>query len=115
MMSYPLLTPSNDMLNDFNRGFKLTDSSGLVVCLPYNHRVSCTLLIERLFPSVLFLLGFGFFQIPFARYLARSGCTNIKRYYIGEVYQVLYERIKGLHPKAHMAASFDIVTSNLNE
>jgi hypothetical protein len=40
MISYPLLTPCNDILVEFVRTFKLTDSSGLVVSLPYNHRVN---------------------------------------------------------------------------
>jgi histidyl-tRNA synthetase len=54
--------------------------------LPYNHR------------------------IPFARYIARSGVTNIKRYWIGTVYS---EKLKltSLHPREHIEASFDIVTS----
>lgn len=40
MIHYPLLTPYNEFFNDYNKCFKLTDSSGLVVSLPYNHRVS---------------------------------------------------------------------------
>lgn len=88
LITYPLLMPWNDMCNDFNKSFKLTDSSGTVLCLPYNHR------------------------IPFARYLARTGCTNIRRYHIGPVYQVMIEKLKltSLHPKEHVEASFDIVT-----
>ena len=86
MIQYPLLTPYNHFFDDFSKTFKLTDASGLVCCLPYNHRV------------------------PFARYLARSGCTNIKRYYIGKVFS---EKLKltSLHPREHIEASYDIVTS----
>lgn len=40
MISYPLLTPCNDLITQFNRAFKVADPSGLVLCLPYNHRVS---------------------------------------------------------------------------
>lgn len=88
-ISYPLLMPWNELSNEFTKAFKLTDCSGTVLCLPYNHR------------------------LPFARYLARSGCTGIRRYHIGPVYQVMIEKLKlaSLHPKEHMEASFDIVTS----
>lgn len=89
-ITYPLIMPWNDLCNEFNKAFKLTDCSGTVVCLPYNHR------------------------LPFARYLARTGCTGIKRYHIGPVYQVFNEKLKltSLHPKEHVEASFDIVTSS---
>ena len=39
MFTYPLLMPWNELCNDFNKAYKLTDASGLVVALPYNHRV----------------------------------------------------------------------------
>ena len=39
MITYPLLTPCTDFYDDFDKAFKLTDTSGLVLCLPYNHRV----------------------------------------------------------------------------
>lgn len=68
LITYPLLMPWNDKCKDFNKAFKLTDSSGTVLCLPYNHR------------------------LPFARYLARTGQNNLKRYHIGPVYQVLIEK-----------------------
>jgi translation initiation factor 2-alpha kinase 4 len=56
MLSYPLLMPqSYEFYQDFNKSFQLIDSSGLVLTLPYNHR------------------------LQFARYVARSGYTNIKR------------------------------------
>jgi eukaryotic translation initiation factor 2-alpha kinase 4 len=86
MIQYPLLMPYNHHFDDYAKAFKLTDASGLVVSLPYNHR------------------------IPFARYLARSGCSNIKRYYIGKAFS---EKLKltSLHPREHVEASFDIVTS----
>ena len=58
-----------------------------MVSLPYNHRM------------------------PFARYIARSGCTNIKRYYIGTVYSEK-SKLTSLHPREHTEASFDIVTSS---
>lgn len=46
--------------------------------------------------------------------MARSGCTNIKRYFIGKVFT---EKLKltSLHPREHMEASFDIVTSTPSE
>jgi translation initiation factor 2-alpha kinase 4 len=87
MIQYPLLTPYDHHFDDYSKAFKLIDASGLVVSLPYNHR------------------------IPFARYLARSGCTNIKRYYIGKAFS---EKLKltSLHPREHTEASYDIVTSS---
>lgn len=87
LITYPLLMPWNDVCNDFNKAFKLVDLSGTVVTLPFNHR------------------------IPFARYLARSGCNNLKRYYIGNVYQINLKEIID-HPKERIEASFDIVTSS---
>lgn len=86
MINNSLLIPYNQYLSEYKKTFKLTDAHGLVVCLPYNHR------------------------IPFARYLARSGCTNIKRYHIGKVFS---EKLtsNSLHPREHMEASFDIITS----
>jgi translation initiation factor 2-alpha kinase 4 len=50
-------------------------------------------------------------RISFARYIARSGVTNIKRYWIGPVY---IEKLKtaSLHPREHIDASFDIVSSD---
>lgn len=39
MISYPLLTPWNDFIPKFDRAFKVADSSGLIIFLPYNHRV----------------------------------------------------------------------------
>jgi serine/threonine protein kinase len=86
MINNSLLIPYNQFLSEYKKTFKLTDPHGLVVCLPYNHR------------------------IPFARYLARSGCTNIKRYHIGKVFS---EKLtsNSLHPREHMEASFDIITS----
>jgi len=88
LITYPLLMPWHDICNDYNKAFKLTDSSGTVVCLPYNHR------------------------IPFARFIARTGSTTLRRYHIGTVYQVMIEKLKltSLHPKEHLEASFDIVT-----
>ncbi len=90
LITYPLLMPWNDLCNDFNKAFKLVDLSGTVVTLPFNHR------------------------IPFARYLARSGCNNIKRYFIGNVYQINLKEIID-HPKERIEASFDIVTSSHND
>ena len=40
MFTYPLLMPWNELCYDFNKAYKLTDASGLVVALPYNHRVN---------------------------------------------------------------------------
>lgn len=54
------------------------------------------------------------FKLPFARYLAKSGLTNVKRYYIGKVYTEKL-KITSLHPREHMEASFDIVTSTPSE
>ena len=87
LITYPLLMPWNELCNDFSRAFKIVDSSVMVVTLPFSHR------------------------LPFARYLARSGCYNLKRYFIGNVYQKnLMEGVD--HPKERIEASFDIVTSN---
>ena len=90
MLNYPLLTPHNTLFDDFKKSFRLTDPYGLILCLPYNHR------------------------IPLARYLVRSGCTDTKIYQIGKVFA---EKLKSnsLHPREHTEASFDIVTSNNNE
>lgn len=48
----------------------------------------------------------------FARYLAYSGCNNIKRYFIGNVYKIYSEKLRfiGDHPRENCEASFDIVT-----
>lgn len=45
--------------------------------------------------------------MPFARYVARSGITQIKRYSIESVYRE--NRLPGLHPRELTACSFDIV------
>jgi translation initiation factor 2-alpha kinase 4 len=56
MLSYPLLMPyCGELGQDFHKAFLLIDSSGLVLTLPYNHR------------------------LQFARYVARSEYNNIKR------------------------------------
>lgn len=46
--------------------------------------------------------------MPFARYIARSGVTQLKRYSIENVYRE--NRLPGLHPRELAACSFDIVT-----
>ncbi len=86
MISYPLLTPACDLLDNIDKVYKLTDAFGLVLTLPCNNR------------------------IQFARYLARSGTTNLKSYHIGKMYN---ERLKltSMHPREHMEASFDIITT----
>jgi len=47
--------------------------------------------------------------VPFARYIARSGVTYLKRYSIDSVYRE--SRLAGLHPRELAACSFDIVTT----
>lgn len=49
MFTYPLLMPWNELSYDFNKAYKLTDASGLVVALPYNHRVNRLSFISQLF------------------------------------------------------------------
>lgn len=67
MISYPLLTPTNPAIVEFERIFKVTDSSGLVVSLPYNHRVKTNTSTFSYFfePNLInyFLLTFNFGQI----------------------------------------------------
>jgi len=45
--------------------------------------------------------------VPFARYIARTGVTQLKRYSIENVYRE--NRLQGLHPRELAACSFDIV------
>jgi eukaryotic translation initiation factor 2-alpha kinase 4 len=48
------------------------------------------------------------FQVPFARYVARSGVTQLKRYSVENVYRE--NRLLGLHPRELAACAFDIVS-----
>ncbi len=86
-LNYPLLTPYDSLFDEYKKTYKLTDTSGLIVCLPYNHRM------------------------PFARWVARSECKNARRYCINKVFA---EKVKNIsyHPREHIEASFDIITSS---
>ena len=48
--------------------------------------------------------------MPFARYVARTGITRLKRYSIDKVFRE--SRLCGLHPRELFACSFDVVTQN---
>ena len=49
-------------------------------------------------------------RVPFARYLARTRLTQIKRYCFGKVLRE--KKVFGLHPKELSECAFDIVTSD---
>ena len=80
-----LLTPRIKLLEQLDQVVSLMDHSGALVTLPYDLR------------------------IPFARYVARNGVFQMKRFDIGCVYRV--NRILGAHPNELHECVFDIVTS----
>ena len=80
-----LLAPRIKPLEQLDQAVSLVDHSGALVTLPHDLR------------------------IPFARYVARNGVFQMKRFDIGCVYRV--NRILGAHPKELQECVFDIVTS----
>ena len=80
-----LLAPRTKLLEQLDQAVSLMDHSGALVALPFDLR------------------------IPFARYVARNGVCQMKRFDIGCVYRV--NRILGAHPKELYECVFDIVTS----
>ena len=81
----PLLAPRTMFLEQVELAVSLMDHSGALVTLPYDLR------------------------IPFARYVARMGVHQMKRFDVGSVYRV--SRSLGAHPKELYECVFDIVTS----
>ena len=81
----PLLSPRTMLLEQVVLAVSLMDNSGALVTLPYDLR------------------------IPFARYVARMGVHQVKRFDVGCVYRA--DRILGAHPKELYECVFDIVTS----
>lgn len=79
------LAPRTKLFEQLEYAVSLMDHSGALVTLPYDLR------------------------IPFARYVARTGVVQMKRFDIGCVYRV--NRILGAHPKELYECVFDIVTS----
>ena len=63
---------------------QILDSNGAILTLPYNLRVG------------------------FARYVARHGVTNLKRYAIDRVYHA--RRVSHVHPRELVECAFDVVT-----
>ncbi|XP_031551320.1 eIF-2-alpha kinase GCN2-like [Actinia tenebrosa] len=80
----PLLMPSTKAVEKLESAVTVVDHSGGVLTLPYDLRV------------------------PFARYIARSGLTHVKRFDVGCVYRD--RKILGAHPKELYECAFDIVS-----
>ena len=51
-------------------------------------------------------------RVPFARYVARSKITNLKRFNIAPVFRE--EKIYGLQPREHFECAFDIIGPSKN-
>ena len=62
----------------------MMDHSGMVVGMPFDLRV------------------------PFARYVARNGISEMKRYSIEKVFRS--KKVQGLHPRELIECAFDIIT-----
>lgn len=80
----PLLMPRTHIADKLESSVSVVDHSGGLVTLPYDLR------------------------LPFARYVARSGVTYVKRFDIGCVYRD--RKILGAHPKELYECAFDIVS-----
>jgi translation initiation factor 2-alpha kinase 4 len=80
----PLLMPRMHTVDAIESAVTVVDHSGGVVTLPYDLRV------------------------PFARYIARSGLTHVKRFDVGCVYRD--RKILGAHPKELYECAFDIIS-----
>ncbi|KAJ2032675.1 eukaryotic translation initiation factor 2-alpha kinase [Coemansia sp. S610] len=83
-LSTPALTPKTDLLDMYQRPALYLDPKGNVVQLPYDQTV------------------------PFARYVARTKMTEIKRYCFDRYYVA---NAVGGQPVSYTAASFDQVTN----
>ena len=81
-----LLMPRTKLFEQLELAVSVMDHSGKLITLPYDLR------------------------IPFARYIARNGVVNMKRFDIGCVYRDT--KILGAHPKELYECVFDIVTSS---
>ena len=81
-----LLAPRTQLFEQLELAVSVMDHSGTLVTLPFDLR------------------------IPFARYIARNGVVNMKRFDIGCVYRD--KKILGAHPKELYECVFDIVTSS---
>ena len=78
--------PRTKLFEQLELAVSVMDHSGKLITLPYDLR------------------------IPFARYIARNGVVNMKRFDIGCVYRDT--KILGAHPKELYECVFDIVTSS---
>ncbi|KAJ2660706.1 eukaryotic translation initiation factor 2-alpha kinase [Coemansia sp. RSA 1200] len=83
-LSTPALTPRLDLLDTYQKPACYMDPKGNVVQLPYDQTV------------------------PFARYVARTRMTEIKRYCFDRYFVA---NAAGGQPVSHIAASFDAVTN----
>ncbi|KAJ1774112.1 eukaryotic translation initiation factor 2-alpha kinase [Coemansia sp. RSA 1843] len=83
-LSTPALTPRMDLLDTYQKPAYYLDPKGNVVQLPYDQTV------------------------PFARYVARTRMTEIKRYCFDRYFVA---NAAGGQPVSHIAASFDAVTN----
>ncbi|XP_075700939.1 eIF-2-alpha kinase GCN2 [Rhinoderma darwinii] len=84
----PLLMPRSKMLSESGESACFMDHSGMLVTLPYNLR------------------------IPFARFVARSNVTNMKRYCIERVFRP--RKLNRCHPKELLECAFDVITSSVS-
>lgn len=80
----PLLLPRTHITDRLESAVSVVEYSGGLVTLPYDLR------------------------LPFARYIARSGVTYVKRFDIGCVFRD--RKILGAHPKELYECAFDIVS-----
>ncbi|XP_069688726.1 eIF-2-alpha kinase GCN2-like [Periplaneta americana] len=92
-LSTPLLMPHNALYNDTLSCVQLMTTTGCVVTLPHD------------------------LCVPFARFVAWNGITDLRRYSFDKVYKEqdgLYgcEILYGFHPKEFWDCTFDIVTPN---
>ncbi|XP_069688724.1 eIF-2-alpha kinase GCN2-like [Periplaneta americana] len=92
-LSTPLLMPHNALYNDTLSCVQLMTTTGCVVTLPHD------------------------LCVPFARFVAWNGITDLRRYSFDKVYKEqdgLYgcEILYGFHPKEFWECTFDIVTPN---
>ena len=85
----PLLAPRTKLFEELELAVSLMDHSGALVTLPYDLR------------------------IPFARYVARKGVLQMKRFDVGCVYRV--NRFLGAHPREIYECVFDIITSTTED
>lgn len=84
-VSTPLLLPQGDPTDNPDGAVRLMTHSGSVVLIPRDLRV------------------------PFARMIARTNVTHIRRYCVSRVYKE--RRTHGYHPREAWECAFDIVSS----